>query len=119
MQSQNAATAFEETGGNRRLAFTLTIPELESNDFSFLLEKFLTTQCSQARHRPGRRRPLGGGSRAPGQSLSDAVTRDAHLHTLREHWNDALIAFPSDGELSGTHIENLWGGVHFIMTVRA
>ena len=56
---------------------------------------------------------------APGQSLSDTVTRDAHLRALREHWNDALLAFPSDGELSGTHINNLWGGVHFIMTVRA
>ena len=56
---------------------------------------------------------------APGQSLSDTVTRDSHLRTLREHWNDALLAFPSDGELSGTHINNLWSGIHFIMTVRA
>jgi hypothetical protein len=58
-------------------------------------------------------------SGAPGHSLSDAVTRDAHLRTLREHWNDALLAFPSDVELSGSHVNNLWGGVHFIMTVRA
>ena len=58
-------------------------------------------------------------SGASGHSLSDEVTRDAHLRTLRENWTDALLAFPSDVELSGSHVNNLWAGVTFIMTVRA
>jgi hypothetical protein len=58
---------------------------------------------------------------APDQllSLAETVSRDAHLRTLREHWIDALPAFSSNGELSSSHVNNLWGGVHFIMTVRA
>ena len=56
---------------------------------------------------------------APGQTLSDTVTRDAHLRTLRECWQEALPAFAADGELSGSHVENLWRGAHFILTVRA
>ena len=57
--------------------------------------------------------------RAPGQTLSDTVTHDTHLHTLRECWQEALPAFASDGKLSGSHVENLWRGAHFILTVRA
>ena len=56
---------------------------------------------------------------APGQTLSDTVTRDAHLRTLRECWQEALPAFAADGELSGSHVDNLWRGAHFIFTVRA
>ena len=56
---------------------------------------------------------------APGQSLSDTVTRDAHLRTLRECWQEALPEFAADGELSGSHVENLWRGATFIFTVRA
>ena len=56
---------------------------------------------------------------APGQTLSDTVTRDAHLRTLRECWQEALPAFAADGELSGSHVENLWRGATFIFTVRA
>ncbi len=58
---------------------------------------------------------------APGQTLSDTVTRDAHLSTvtLRECWQEALPAFAADGELSGSHVENLWRGAHFILTVWA
>jgi hypothetical protein len=56
---------------------------------------------------------------ASGQSLSDTVARDAHLRTLRDHWTAALPAFAADTELSGSHVNNLWGGVHSIMTIRA
>ena len=33
------------TGGNGWMACRATVPHRQSNDFSFLLEKFLTTQC--------------------------------------------------------------------------
>ena len=56
---------------------------------------------------------------ASGQTLSDMVARDAHLRTLREQWTTALPAFAADTELSGSIVNNLWGGVHFIMTIRA
>ena len=56
---------------------------------------------------------------ASGQTLSDTVAKDAHLRTLRDHWTAALPAFAADTELSGSHVNNLWGGVHSIMTIRA
>jgi hypothetical protein len=56
---------------------------------------------------------------ASGQTLSDTVARDAHLRTLRDQWTAALPAFAADTELSGSHVNNLWGGVHSIMTIRA
>ena len=34
-------------------------------------------------------------------------------------WTDALPAFAADTELSGSHVNNLWNGVHFITTIRA
>ena len=58
-------------------------------------------------------------SGASGQTLSDTVAKDAHLRTLRDHWTAALPAFTADTELSGSHVNNLWGGVHFIMSIRA
>ncbi len=56
---------------------------------------------------------------APGQTPSDTVTRDAHLCTLRECWQEALPAFTADDKLSGSLVENLWRGAQFILTVRA
>jgi hypothetical protein len=38
---------------------------------------------------------------------------------LHDQWTDALPAFAADTELSGSHVNNLWNGVHFIMTIRA
>ena len=58
-------------------------------------------------------------SGASGQTLSDTVAKVAHLRTLRDHWTAALPAFAADTELSGSHVNNLWGGVHSIMTIRA
>ena len=56
---------------------------------------------------------------ASGQTLSNTVTREAHLRTLRDQWTDALPAFATDTELSCSYVNKLWNGVNFIMTIRA
>ncbi len=47
------------------------------------------------------------------------MTCEAHLRPLREHWTAMLPALSSDAELSSTHINNLWAGATFVMTLRA
>ena len=52
-------------------------------------------------------------------SLTDTMTCDAHLRLLRGQWADMLPAFQAGAELSSTHVNTLWGGATFVMTLRA
>ena len=52
-------------------------------------------------------------------SFTDAMTCDAHLRTMCAQWVEMLPAFQSPAELSSTHINTLWAGATFIMTIRA
>ena len=52
-------------------------------------------------------------------SLTDSMSCDAHLRIMCAQWVDMLAAFQSPAELSSTHINNLWAGATFIMTIRA
>ena len=47
------------------------------------------------------------------------MTCDAHLRTMCAQWVEMLPAFQSPAELSSTHINTLWAGATFIMTIRA
>ena len=47
------------------------------------------------------------------------MTCDAHPRTMCAQWVDMLPAFQSPAELSSTHINTLWAGATFIMTIRA
>jgi hypothetical protein len=52
-------------------------------------------------------------------SLTDACSRDTHIRGLQNHWNEILPSFTGPAELSSTHVNQLWLGVTFIMTLRA
>ena len=56
---------------------------------------------------------------ASASSLTDTMTCDAHLRLLREQWTTMLPALAADAELSSTHVNNLWAGATFVMTLRA
>ena len=52
-------------------------------------------------------------------AFNDALTRDSHLHKLRQHWTDLLPVFAGAAELSSSDVDHLWSAVHFILALRA
>ena len=67
----------------------------------------------------GRSAAASGGASLSGTSLTDSMTCDAHLRIMCAQWVGMLSASQSPAELSSTHINNLWSGATFIMTIRA
>ena len=87
MPSRSAAKAFNETGGNWRKAFTSTVPELESNDFCYFLEKFPATQWRARRARTWGASPACARARVPcPRSLGACVVARVGSRCWRRCW---------------------------------